>query len=457
MWRYTRASRECPDLPDSRLSSVREVILAARKKAQKKKEAEREAAKLEDSESKRKPKEEEPKKRTREPSRREVIAELFGEFNTPEHKVLAHANDAPNTYALRRPSGVMQLDIDTGGGIPSGGISMLSGEDNAGKTHLLFKYMAMHQRLYGDDSCIGMACIEQSFDFAQALHAGITVSIPDEILADWNKMREARGIPHYTAEERRFFKRQAGEFIIIRGATGEETLEAVLGIAARKLFGIIGLDSVSALLPQADADKSLDEEAKRAARANLMTQFFAHYYRHSTGLDGLNPTTLIFTQQVRSNQDRANAPSYLQRYIPDYAVTGARATRHGKLIDVMVKSGEKVTRTISGVKHIIGKEMKWEITKGKAGAHDNVYGSTNFYYDRGVDTLETVIETGQRLGTLVTCSDGLYSIRPETGEATDLGAPDVATLRKLMEVDFEFELNLRREILATAGIKCIYR
>jgi RecA/RadA recombinase len=270
-------------------------------------------------------------------------------------------------------------------------------------------------------------------------------------------MRQDRNLPKYTAEERRYFKRQVGEFVIIRGSTGEETLEAVLGIASRKVCGIIGLDSVNALLPQADADKSLDEETKRAARANLMTQFFAHYYRHSTGLDGLNPTTLIFTQQVRSNQDRANAPSYMQRYIPDYTVTGARATKHGKLIDIMVKSGEKLTKTTGGVKHIIGKELKWEITKGKAGAHDNVYGATNFYYDRGVDRLETVLETGQRFGVLVAGSDGIYSIRPETGEATDMGAPDMGTLRRLMEVDFELELAIRREILATAGIKCIYR
>ena len=90
---------------------------------------------------------------------------------------------------------------------------------------------------------------------------------------------------------------------------------------------------MSAVLPEADASKDLDENAKRAASASMLTRFFQHYLNGTTGYFGMNPTTVIFTSQVRSNSKKAEAPAHIAKYLPDYAPQGAWAAKHGKLIE----------------------------------------------------------------------------------------------------------------------------
>ena len=97
------------------------------------------------------------------PNKREAIRALMGELNAPDHKVIAFADDAPTTYKLRRPFGIMQLDIDCGGGPAAGGLTLLTGPDNAGKTYLMYLAMAMHQKLYGDDASMFFGTAEGGF------------------------------------------------------------------------------------------------------------------------------------------------------------------------------------------------------------------------------------------------------------------------------------------------------
>ena len=73
---------------------------------------------------------------------------------------MADTEDVSNTYLLRRPSGIMQLDVDTGGGLPAGGINYISGPDGSGKTWLLYNYFATHQRLYGEEASICYVPVE---------------------------------------------------------------------------------------------------------------------------------------------------------------------------------------------------------------------------------------------------------------------------------------------------------
>lgn len=390
--------------------------------------------------------------------KKQALRELMSEFNEPDHKVIAFAEDVPNTYTLRRPSGIMQLDIDTGGGLPAGGLSCLTGPDGVGKNFLLNKYMAMHQRLYGDESCIGFAPLEGAFDFNQAIRCGMKVNVPDEMIEQWNQARVERGLPRYNKEEHKYFKQQVGEFVLLRGSTGEEVMDAMLECVGSKLFGIICLDSVNALLPAADASKDLDEGPRMAARATLMTRFFNLYNSHTSGLNGSNNTTLIFTQQVRANSAKASAPSHLQRYLSDHKESGAYATKHFKLIDIHVSNGSKLKKKIDGEDTVIGKELKWSLAKGKAGTHDNINGMTKFLYETGTDDLDTIIMVGLSAGVIVERKGKIHLIKPETGEIGDIkDIPNATQLRKMMEVDFEFELAVRREILAAKGIQCLYR
>lgn len=396
--------------------------------------------------------------------KRMLIRGLMNQLNDNKEgkKIIAFASDVPNLYALRRPSGHMQLDIDTGGGLPAGGICYIGGPDNVGKTYLMYLYMAMHQRLYGDNSCIGIACAEGAPDYVQAIKAGMKITIPDEIIEQWNRVRLERGIPRYSEEEIAYFREQTGQVFIIRGNTGEEIMDAILDCVRTGAFGIIGLDSVSALLPAADADKDMDDEQKRAANAGLVTKFLLHYSPLTTGINGLIETTLIFISQVRANQERANAPSHIQKYIKPHVATGAWAGKHWKLIDLMLDDGDRIWKEINGQKCIVGKVVKWELEKGKAGTHDNIRGETEFTYaeygGRGFDLTDSIVRAGMRLGILVERNSKIHLLRPETGEVSDIkDVPNMKSFKKMIDADFEFELTVRRELLAAAKLQCLYR
>lgn len=392
-----------------------------------------------------------------------MVREFIAQQNSKaDHKVIAFASDVPNTYELRRPSGIMQLDLDTGGGLPAGGLSYVSGPDNSGKTFLIMLYMLMHQKLYGAQSSLAYACVEGGFDFKRAIRMGLKVSVPDEIIAQWDMELRQRGYPGYTQEQWLSFKQELGEFVIIGGTTGEEILQTTLNAIKTKLFGIVAVDSVSIILPEADADKDLDEANKRAANASLITDFIKHYTPLTSGLDGLNYTTLIFSAQVRSNQERANANPAIQKYIKQWSVGGAYAGKHGKLIDICVWSGEKISKTVKGDKVVVGKETKYEIMKGKAGAHDNVNGSFPFYYDfvmpGGVDQADSIIVSGLKYGVIREHHGRIDVVRPENGAPTEIqGIPGFPNFKRMLEIDFDFELAVRREILAAKGIMCLYR
>lgn len=394
---------------------------------------------------------------------KKMMREFIAQQNSAaEHKVIAFASDVPNTYELRRPSGIMQLDIDTGGGLPAGGLSYISGPDNSGKSFLIMLYMLMHQKLYGAQSALAYACVEGGFDFKRAIKLGLKVPVPDEVIEQWDTERTQRGFPKYSKEDWASFKEEVGEFVIIGGNTGEEILQTTLNAIRSKLFGIVAVDSVSIMLPEADADKDLDDANKRAANASLITSFITKYTPNTSGLDGLNYTTLIFSSQVRSNQERANAHPAIQKYIKQWATTGAYAAKHGKLIDICIWSGEKILKTINKEKTIVGKETKYEIMKGKAGAHDNVTGAFPFYYESvlpaGVDRFDSVITTGLRLGVIREHNGKIDVLKPETGQPSEIcNIPGFSNFRRMMEVDFDFELAVRREVLAAKGIMCLYR
>jgi len=393
-----------------------------------------------------------------------AMRDLMGQVNkSSDHKLLAFAEDVPNTYELRRPSGIMQLDVHLGGGLPAGTLGYISGPDGAGKTFLALLFMLLQQRLYGPQCALAFAPVEGGFDFRRALNIGLKIAVPDEVIAQWDQERQLRGLPPYTREEWASFKEQVGEFMIIRGYTGEQILESVLEAYRTKMFNMITVDSVSALQPSANAVKDLDDNMKMAAHASLVSDFMKKFMPLTTGIEGPNYSNLVFTSQVRANMKKAEAASYMQKYLKDWAVTGAHAARHTKAVDIAVWDGEKIKKTVSGKKVTIGKVSKYEFFKGKYGSHEGITGEYKFMHEselpQGVDSLDTVMIEGMRHGIIREKSGQVAIIQPETGEAIAgmEGMPNLPTLKRMMEIDFEFELAVRREILASQGISCLYR
>ena len=390
--------------------------------------------------------------------KRRRLKEFAASMNK-ERRVVAMADEAPNVYEIRRPTGVIQLDAHIGGGFPAGGLSIISGPDNAGKTWLCLRAMALHQRLYGQQSCLAFAVAEGAFDYKRAINSGLVIPVPDEMIEEWNQERMNLGAPAYTEQEILYFKRKVGEFTILRGHTGEELMNVVLEAVKANIFGIIAVDSLSILLPESDEDKNVGETPRRAGNANLMTDFIKKYTPYTSGLHERNETTLLGIMQVRANAAKADA-GHLAKYLKDWAVTGAYATRHGKLVDVTVWDGSPLKKTVNGQQVIYGKPFYWKIEKGKAGCHDNVQGETEFRYDipHGHDDLWALITLGTRYGVFVEEGKKVQVYNPVTKEKTDLGGyPSFAAFGRAIAEDFEFELQMRYFVLAAAGVQCLYR
>jgi hypothetical protein len=403
--------------------------------------------------------------------------EFAAAMNKDGRKRVVMANDAPNVYALRRPTGIIQLDADIGGGFPAGGMSVISGPDNVGKSWLLQRTMAMHQRLYGQMSNIAYTLAEGAFDFARALECGLVISVPDEILSDWNAQNLQIGLPGYTKETIDWFKRQVGGFDILRGGTGEETMHVVNQAVIYNRYNIIGVDSFSIMLPEADEHKDIGGTPKRAGNANLMTDFVKKYTPNTSGLVESNPTTLIGIMQVRANAEKSAAPSYRQQYMKDWATTGAHAVKHGKLIDLTIWDGQKLRKTVQGHTVVYGKVVHWLTEKGKVGCHDNSTGETEFLYKDatnpvsycGHDDASDIINIGVSRGVFIEEKNLINVHNPITRLPVDVRRffqdeewyrwqmKDYPSLRETMQQNFEFELEMRYYVLAALGVKCLYR
>jgi RecA/RadA recombinase len=391
-------------------------------------------------------------------------------------KVMDDIHEAPNTYFLRRPSGIMQLDIDTGGGLPAGGLTYLSGPDGVGKSVLLYKYVAMNQRLLGPRSAVALGLAEAAADHFFMRKCGIQMRIPEEMIEERVAERKLRGAAPFSKEDLAAFRQPTvGAVKIVRGATGEELLGGVLECFDANCFDIVSCDSISAVLPEADAGKSMDENEKRAAAAGLVTKFFKHYLNGTTGYYGRNETTVIFISQVRSNSKKAEAPAHIAKYLPDYAPQGAWAAKHGKLIDILLKPGEKEKEnaaptnapTLGALLHErekkkkvqIGKAVRYEILKGKAGVHDGITGEYDFDYSKIVDDQRLLIVTALSKGVAIE-RDGLVTVLDHaTGKPFEKlnRIAGIDNVTKMLREDFELELTVRRSILSAVGIECAYR
>ena len=374
-----------------------------------------------------------------------------------KRKVISYASEVPNPYFMRYPTGCMQLDIDMGGGFPAGGMTTISGPDGAGKTMLMFMAMAFHQRIFGEHSAIAMACLEFLPDYFFMRSCGVKVAIPDEMIDKKQEMLEERGMPLLTKEELRDLKAQTGEFLIIRGNTGDEVLNGVLDLVSTKEFGIIGVDGINSFMTQAEANaEGIGDTVQQSGQASLLTRFCHAYHPMTMGIDGLNPTALICTGQVRANRDRAMAPGPMQKYIKQWTETFPWHLRHSRLLGLLLWRGAKIREKKGENKgEQLGSTMNWETVKGKAGTHDGIQGETDFTYESLLDGPHTVVQAGFKYGTIKETHGVISVIRGDS--ILEDGIAGIDRFIERMGEDLEFDLAVRREILAAAGKTCTYR
>jgi len=330
--------------------------------------------------------------------------------------VIQRARNTWNTFDLRRPSGIMSIDIATGGGLPSCGLSQLDGTEGVGKNFLIYHYMAECQRLYGDRACIAMASLETPMDKRFAQKCGVQIAMSAYDIEVENRARRKRGeSPMDNLEVREARDTPGmGEFLVLDQGGSENIMNGIIELVGHNICQIIGLDSWDAVQTYLEREKSLGEHAQRASVAQLQT-FFAKklsdeglpaIYRCAdcsfaplkqnisdvkalrytwvcpncqwSGLEPvveLNETTLIAIKQVRGKMD-----TFGKGKGRPYGTGGAHALRHQNLVRLTLYPGARIPESSSKPK--IGKEVNWEITKGKCGCHEGAKGTFKLYFDK---------------------------------------------------------------------------
>lgn len=375
-----------------------------------------------------------------------VVARINKRFEKAGGRIRT-ADELVNTFFIRRPTGITGLDRWIAGGFPAGGLVQLIGEEGSCKSYLRDCCIAQVQAIYGEEARIIIAQTETIYDKLTAKKNGVRIALSDDEIA---MLEEAKG-RKLDEQELAKAKDQVGTFYEVRFAAAEETLEATLQLIESNTCQLCSIDSFGALMPRAEMEAEEGLDAKhRGGSATIITQFMHRLHSaFNTDVDGHpNTTTVIGINQYRDNLKAS------QKWDNPLREAGGWALKHGKLIDVLLKQGSTIW-VKEGTKHLnLGKEINWEITKGKAGCHDGPKGKFKFYFgdhgkaygaDRASDLALCGIQEGIIQGS------GWYTMADESGEILFKvqGEPN---LTKKLKKDPELRKTLRRMIFKKAGL-----
>ncbi len=155
------------------------------------------------------------------------------------------------------PTGSVSLDIALGGGVPKGRIIEIYGPESSGKTTLTLHVLAEVQKAGGTAAFIDA---EHALDPSYAKRIGVDTE----------------------------------NLLLSQPDNGEQALEIVETLVRSNAVDIIVVDSVAALVPQAEIEGDMGD-SHMGLQARLMSQAL----RKLTGIISRSKTTVIFINQLR--------------------------------------------------------------------------------------------------------------------------------------------------------------
>ena len=155
------------------------------------------------------------------------------------------------------PTGALSLDIALGGGIPKGRVIEIYGPESSGKTTICLHAVAEVQKTGGTAAYIDA---EHALDPAYAKKLGVNID----------------------------------NLLISQPDSGEQALEVVETLVRSNAVDIIVVDSVAALVPQAEIEGDMGD-AHMGLQARLMSQAL----RKLTGIISRTKCTVVFVNQLR--------------------------------------------------------------------------------------------------------------------------------------------------------------
>jgi len=354
---------------------------------------------------------------------------------------------AANEYTMpwmvkRLPTGLIDLDIALSGGLPAGGMSFFTGKQGVGKNWLANQVIREHQLRHGENTSIAVVNTEMAYDKIFARDCGVQVALSPIEIAELNSQTERASGEGLSKEEISELREQVGFFHTSLPTTAEESLSIAIDLIASREFDIVLIDSFGSLLTEHDDENDLSSSQRVGGAAMLNTRFARKMnYAMAPDAEG-NPnlTCVIGINQVRDNTNRTN------KYSPRTIEGGGWALKHARWVTVQMSPVSKIKGTTGGK---IGKTIRWEITKQKAGGHEGASSSYDFYYSlTGINRAEHSVKVASD-HDVVERSGAWYSYAGEKIGQGVTNAGRYVIANGLLE-------EIEERTLAVAGVKCSY-
>lgn len=301
--------------------------------------------------------------------------------------------DIETAYDIRRPNGILSLDLELNGGWPAGTINQIHGPDGVGKDLLTNYAMAENQRIHGDKSNIFWTSFGYKPDLKFMRMCDVQIAMTDSELLDL-------GIDPATATKEQRGK-TVGNIIFIDISNEDLALEqpaetiltSVLRMVASNKFQLGIINELASGETGDNVVKGLHENARMATWASLMSDFCRKYYstiRLPDSNGKPNATCILVINPVRANLD-----AYSAKFTPHTQPSGY-ALKHAKAVDLHLKPAGFIKAGANKV----GKKVNWKIMKGKHGISEGAEGEYDIYFMKGIDLIADLANTAKAYGAV---------------------------------------------------------
>ena len=271
-----------------------------------------------------------------------AIAQITKQFGDGS---IMKLGETPKMDVELLPSGSLSLDLALGGGWPKGRIIEIYGPESSGKTTLALHAIAEIQKQGGQAAFIDA---EHALDPAYAKKIGVNTT----------------------------------DLLISQSDNGEQALEICETLVRSNAVDLIVVDSVAALVPQAEIDGEMGD-AQMGLQARLMSQAM----RKLTGIISKSRATVIFINQIRmkigvmfGNPETTTGGNALKFY----ASVRVDIRRIGQ-----IKEGDNIS----------GNRTKIKVVKNKIAAPFKT-AEFDIMYNEGISKAGDVLDLGVSYGVL---------------------------------------------------------